>query len=64
MVRLLSRLKHPCSAIAREAFGPRSAKYKRIKAIEQWALNHGYNGYKSINRRTKEDKALQTSIKI
>lgn len=64
MVRVRAELKNPCSAIAREHFGPSSKEYKRIKALEQWAVTHGYGGYKAINKRTNAQKALQQKMKF
>ena len=48
--------------MARERFGATSPAYKRIKALEQWAVAHGYDGYSPIQRRTKKDKQQQVSM--
>jgi hypothetical protein len=58
----MKRIKYPSTQIARERFGATSTAYKRIKALEKWAVDHGYDGYKAINRRTREDKKQQTSL--
>lgn len=58
----MRKVKYPSTQIARERFGASSPAYKRIKALEKWAIDHGYDGYKAINRRTKKDKAQQTSL--
>ena len=42
--------------------GANSATAKRIYALEKWAVAHGYDGYKAINRRTKKEKVQQTEI--
>lgn len=58
----MRKVKYPSTQIARERFGASSTAYKRIKALEKWAIDHGYDGYKAINRRTREDKKQQTSL--
>ena len=58
----MRKVKYPSTAIARERFGAHSPEYKRIKALEKWAVAHGYDGYAPINRRTKKDKQQQTSL--
>jgi len=58
----MRKVKYPSTQIARERFGAQSPAYKRIKALEQWAVAHGYDGYAPINRRTKKDKMQQTSL--
>lgn len=58
----MRKVKYPSTQIAREKFGPESPEYRRIKALEKWAIAHGYDGYKSINRRTRKDKQQQTSM--
>lgn len=50
--------------MARERFGATSSEYKRIKALEKWAIDHGYDGYSPIQRRTKKDKQQQTEMGI
>lgn len=58
----MKRIKYPSTQIARERFGAHSPEYKRIKALEKWAIDHGYDGYAPINRRTKKDKQQQVSM--
>lgn len=58
----MRKVKYPSTQIARERLGASSPAYKRIKALETWAIAHGYDGYRAINRRTKKDKAQQTSL--
>lgn len=58
----MKKLKYPSTQIAREHFGPESSEYKRIKALETWAIAHGYDGYKAIQRRTRRDKEQQTAM--
>lgn len=58
----MKKLKYPSTQIARERFGAQSPAYKRIKALEQWAVSHGYDGYAPIQRRTKKDKQQQVSM--
>lgn len=58
----MRKIKYPSTQIARERFGADSPHYKRIKALEKWAIDHGYDGYAPIQRRTKKDKAQQTSL--
>lgn len=58
----MRNVKYPSTLIARERFGATSPEYKRIKALEKWAVAHGYDGYRTINRRTREDKKQQTRL--
>lgn len=58
----MRKVKYPSTLIARERFGASSPAYKRIKALEQWAVAHGYDGYAPINRRTKKDKQQQMEM--
>ena len=58
----MRKVKYPSTQIARERFGPESPAYKRIKALEKWAISHGYDGYRAINRRTKREKRQQTTL--
>lgn len=58
----MRKVKYPSTQIARERFGANSPAYKRIKALEKWAVAHGYDGYAPIQRRTKKEKAQQTEI--
>lgn len=58
----MRKVKYPSTQIARKKFGATSPAYKRIKALEQWAVAHGYDGYAPINRRTKKDKMQQIEI--
>jgi hypothetical protein len=58
----MRKVKYPSTQIARERFGAHSPEYKRIKALEKWAIDHGYDGYAPIKRRTREDKKQQTSL--
>ena len=60
----MRKVKYTSTQIARERFGASSPAYKRIKALETWAVAHGYDGYAPINRRTKKEKAQQTEIKF
>lgn len=58
----MRKVKYPSTQIARERFGASSPAYKRIKALEKWAIDHGYDGYRAINRRTKREKRQQTTL--
>ena len=58
----MRKVKYPSTQIARERFGATSSEYKRIKALEKWAVSHGYDGYAPIQRRTKTDKQQQVSM--
>ena len=60
----MRKIKYPSTQIARERFGASSTAYKRIKALEKWAIDHGYDGYAPIQRKTKKDKQQQTEIKF
>ena len=60
----MRKVKYPSTQIARERFGATSSEYKRIYALEKWAVAHGYDGYSPIQRRTKKEKAQQTEIKF
>lgn len=59
---MMLKVKYPSTQIARERFGAQSQEYKRIKALEKWAIDHGYDGYAPIQRRTKTDKQQQVSM--
>jgi hypothetical protein len=59
---MMRKVKYPSTQIARERFGATSTAYKRIKALEKWAIAHGYDGYAPINRRTKKEKMQQMEI--
>jgi hypothetical protein len=58
----MKAVKYPSTQLARERFGAHSPEYRRIKALEKWAIAHGYDGYKAIQRKTKKDKQQQTSL--
>lgn len=58
----MRKLKYPSTSMVREKLGAGSKLAKRIYALEKWAVSHGYDGYKAINRRTREDKKQQVSI--
>ena len=60
----MKKVKYPATAIVRERFGANSKETKRIYALEKWAMSHGYDGYKAINRRKKADRQQQTEIKF
>ena len=57
-------VKYPSTALVRENLGDGSKLAKRIYALEKWAVAHGYDGYKVINRRTKKDKQQQVKLGI
>jgi hypothetical protein len=61
---MMRKVKYPSTQIARERFGAISPAYKRIKALEKWAMTHGYDGYAPINRRTKKDKQQQVCMSL
>jgi len=56
-------LKLPTTSMALDLLG-KSVLYDRVKALEQWAVSHGYKGYKSIKRASKMEKALQTKMRL
>ena len=60
----MKKVKYPSTALVREKLGANSKIAKRIYALEKWAVSHGYDGYKAINRRTKKDKQQQTEMGI
>ena len=60
----MKKVKYPSTQIARERFGADSPHYKRIKALEKWAVSHGYDGYAPNQRRTKKEKQQQVSMSI
>ena len=60
----MKKVKYPSTALVREKLGANSKLAKRIYALEKWAVAHGYDGYKAINRRTKKDKQQQTEMGI
>lgn len=57
-------IKYPSTAMVREKLGAGSKIAKRIYALEKWAVAHGYDGYKAINRKTRADKLQQTELGI
>lgn len=57
-------LKYPSTAMVRDRLGAESQLAKRIYALEKWAVAHGYDGYKAINRKTRADKLQQTELGI
>ena len=57
-------IKYPSTAMVREKLGANSKIAKRIYALEKWAVAHGYDGYKAINRKTRADKLQQTELGI
>ena len=60
----MSKIKYPSTALVREKLGANSKIAKRIYALEKWAVAHGYDGYKAINRKTRADKLQQTELGI
>lgn len=58
----MRRIKYPISQAARIATGGKTPVYAMVLALEEWAVAHGYKGYRRILRRTKAQKALQTRI--
>lgn len=58
----MKAVKYPSTQLVRAIMGANSATAKRIYALEKWAMSHGYDGYKAINRRTKKEKVQQTEI--
>lgn len=60
----MKKLKYPSTALVREKLGAGSKLAKRIYALEKWAVAHGYDGYKAINRKTRADKLQQTELGI
>ena len=60
----MRNVKYPSTQAVREKLGANSKIAKRIYALEKWAVSHGYDGYKAINRRTKKDKMQQTEMGI
>lgn len=57
-------IKYPSTQAVRDKLGANSAIAKRIYALEKWAVSHGYDGYKAINRKTRADKLQQTELGI
>ena len=57
-------VKYPSTQLVRAILGAQSATAKRIYALEKWAMTHGYDGYKAINRRTKREKQQQTEMML
>ena len=60
----MKKVKYPSTQAVRDKLGANSKIAKRIYALEKWAVSHGYDGYKAINRRTKRDKQQQTEMGI
>ena len=60
----MRKIKYPSTAMVREKLGAGSKIAKRIYALEKWAVTHGYDGYKAINRKTRADKIQQTELGI
>lgn len=60
----MRKVKYPSTAMVRDKLGAGSKIAKRIYALEKWAISHGYDGYKAINRKTRADKLQQTELGI
>lgn len=60
----MRKIKYPSTAMVRDKLGAGSKIAKRIYALEKWAVAHGYDGYKAINRKTRADKLQQTELGI
>ena len=60
----MRKIKYPSTAMVRDKLGAGSKIAKRIYALEKWAVTHGYDGYKAINRKTRADKIQQTELGI
>ena len=60
----MRKIKYPSTAMVRDKLGAGSKIAKRIYALEKWAVAHGYDGYKAINRKTRADKIQQTELGI
>jgi hypothetical protein len=60
----MRKIKYPSTAMVRDKLGAGSKIAKRIYALEKWAVSHGYDGYKAINRKTRADKLQQTELGI
>ena len=60
----MKKLKYPSTAMVRDKLGAGSKIAKRIYALEKWAIDHCYDGYAPIQRRTKKDKQQQVSMEF
>jgi hypothetical protein len=60
----MRKIKYPSTAMVRDKLGAGSKIAKRIYALDKWAVSHGYDGYKAINRKTRADKLQQTELGI
>ena len=50
----MRQVKYPATQMALKRCGSRSPFYKRIKALEKWAIDHGYNPHQE--KKTKKQK--------
>ncbi len=55
-------LKYPVAAMVGMACGRKSATYRMVYALEQWAMRHGYEGHRAHVVPTKEDRRRQQKI--
>ena len=60
----MKAVKYPSTQLVRAIIGANSATAKRIYALEKWAIDHGYDWYAPIQRRTKKDKQQQVSMEF
>lgn len=57
-------MKFPAASIVGAQCGRRSAAYRMVYAMEQWALRHGYEGHHPHIVPTKADRKRQQEINL
>jgi hypothetical protein len=55
-------LKYPTAAMVGMTCGRKSATYRMVYALEQWAVRHGYEGHRPHVVPTREDRRRQQRI--
>ncbi len=55
-------LKYPTAAMVGMTCGRKSATYRMVYALEQWAVRHGYEGHRAHVVPTKEDRRRQQKL--
>lgn len=55
-------LKYPTAAMVGATCGRKSATYRMVYALEQWAVRHGYEGHRAHVVPTKEDRKRQQEL--
>lgn len=63
-MRRVRPVKYPLSQAVGNLCGRNSEAYRRVYALEQWALRHGYEGYRPHIVPTKADRKRQQKLQF